>query len=87
MGVKQFVNSIERIVCNRQINRGYGLAKHFEWQVRKLLDSFPFEQRISRSRIIAAHRRCGVSALINSQGMYDYNNMHLIQSLLRSRLY
>jgi FkbM family methyltransferase len=32
---------------------------------------------------MASHRGCGVSALIHSQGLYDYNNMNLIQDLLR----
>jgi FkbM family methyltransferase len=37
---------------------------------------------ISKSKILATHKCCGVSALINSQKMYDYNNMKLITLLL-----
>lgn len=82
MGLKQFANSISRILSNRHIHRGWGLAKHIHWQGRKVLNLFPFEQTLSHSRIIASHRRCGVSALIHSQGLYDYNNMQLILKLL-----
>jgi FkbM family methyltransferase len=48
-----------------------------------VLNAFPFEQTISTSKIIAHHKRCGVSALINSQGIYNYNNMKLLQDLLQ----
>ena len=84
MGLQQFANSISRILNNQHINRGRGIVRHLQWQGRKVFNLFPFEQRISRSRIIASHRRCGVSALINIDGLYDYNNMNLIQELLRA---
>ena len=83
MSLKQFANSIGRIWGNRHIHRGRGLVKHLQWQRRKAFNLFPFEQHISHSRIMASHRGCGVSALIHSQGLYDYNNMNLIQDLLR----
>ena len=82
MGLRQFANSISRILSNRHINRGRGIAKHIQWQGRKVLNLFPFEQTLSNSRIIASHRECGVSALIHSQGLYDYNNMKLMHELL-----
>jgi FkbM family methyltransferase len=83
MGLAQFANSLRSIAGNPHIHRGRGVIRHCLWQGRKVLNLFPFEQRISRSRIIAAQRRCGVSALIYSQGMYNYNNMKLVQLLLR----
>jgi FkbM family methyltransferase len=52
------------------------------WQIRKVLNLFPFEQQFSRSRIIASNRNDGVSALINNQGMYDPNNMRLLREVL-----
>jgi len=61
----------------------WGLAKHAQWHLRRLIGAFPFEQRISQSRIIARDGRCGVSAVINNQGMYDWNNMQLLKILLR----
>lgn len=83
MSLKQFANSIGRILGNRHINRGRGVVKHLQWQRRKAFNLFPFEQQISQSRIMASHRSCSVSALINSHGLYDYNNMSLIQDLLQ----
>ena len=83
MGIAQLINSIQQIVVNPYVPTGQGLLKHAHWQVRKAFNWFPFEQRLAGSRIMAAHRHCGVSALINSQGLYDYNNMRLLQWLLR----
>jgi FkbM family methyltransferase len=83
MGFKQFANSVGRILNNHHINRRQGIVRHLQWQGRKLFSLFPLEQHISQSRIVASHGRCSVSALINSQGLYDYNNMNLIRMLLR----
>lgn len=83
MGIAQLINSIQQIVDNPYVPTGQGLLKHAHWQVRKAFNWFPFEQRLAGSRIVASHRNCGVSALINSQGLYDYNNMRLLQWLLR----
>ena len=83
MGLLQFTNSLKCILSNPHINRGEGVVKHLHWQYLKAFDRFPFEQEISRSRIVAAHKSCGVSALIYSQRLYNYNNMRLLQMLLR----
>lgn len=84
MGLRQFANSVRLILGNSHISREQALGRHLIWQSKKLFNLFPFEQSISHSAIIAPHRRCGVSALIYSQGLYDYNNMQLIQYLLKS---
>lgn len=83
MGLRQFANSLESILGNSHINRGTGIVRHLHWQYLKAFDRFPIELVISRSRIIAAHKRCGVSALIYSQHLYNYNNMRLLQVLLK----
>ena len=82
MGLRQFANSLKSILGNPHVNRGEGVVKHLHWQYLKAFDRFPFEQWISRSRIVAAHKRCGVSALVYSQRLYNYNNMKLLQALL-----
>jgi FkbM family methyltransferase len=82
MGLQQFANSLQQIITNPHIPNGQGLRKHLQWQVRKAFDLFPFEQSFSSSRIIAAHKACSVSALIHSQGLYDYNNMKFVQWVL-----
>ncbi len=78
MGIKQFYGSLKRIYRNPHVRTLYGVARHLLWQMRKILNAFPFEQRIGNSKIIAPHRRCGVSALIYNQGKYDYNNMSFL---------
>jgi FkbM family methyltransferase len=83
MGFQQFANSLRQIITNPNVPNGPGLTRHFQWQVRKVFDLFPFEQSFSSSRIIAAHKTCSVSALIHSQGLYDYNNMKLLHRLLQ----
>lgn len=83
MKLDQFYKSIGSILRNRHIHRGRAVMKHLAWQGRKALNFFPVELTLSRSRILAAHRRCGVSALINSQGVYNYNNMNLLKLLLK----
>ena len=84
MSFKQFTISIGGIINNKHVNTFSGICRHLIWQVRKIFNFFPFEQTISESRIIAKHKRCGVSALINNQGMFDYNNMHFIKMLLKN---
>jgi len=83
MGFGQLFNSIRQIVENPYVPTGQGFAKHTHWQLRKAFNRFPFEQSLAGSRIVASHRNCAVSALINNQGLYDYNNMRLLQWLLR----
>lgn len=84
MGCKQFTRSIRSILGNSHIHRGKALAKHLHWQYLKVFGRFPFEQKLSRSRIMASRKSCGVSALIHSQGLYDYDNMMFFQALLQN---
>jgi FkbM family methyltransferase len=58
------------------------MVRYLDWQRHRFVGHFPFEQTISHSRIVAYDKRNGVSALIHSQGLYDYNNMRLLQELL-----
>lgn len=81
--LKQFFNSIQGIIADSHANTISGIFRHCFWQIRKVFNLFPHEQMISESKIIARHKKCGVSALINSRGMYDYNNMSLIKLLVR----
>ena len=83
MSLKQFSNSIRSIWRNPHIHRGKAIVRHAHWQWKKAWNLFPLEQTISQSRITVPHKSCGVGALINSQELYNYNNMKLIQWLLR----
>jgi FkbM family methyltransferase len=82
MGVRQFVGSIQRIARNPYIDRFAAVGRHLDWQRRKLLGDFPHELELSESVLLATHGRCGVSALVNAHGLYDFNNMTLLKRLL-----
>ena len=83
MSLAQFVNTLLLISRNRNINRFNSISKHLFWQIRKLFNLYPYKQKISNSIIMAIDKNSGVSALINSLGIYDYNNMNLIKVLLK----
>jgi FkbM family methyltransferase len=70
-------NSLRPIVANRHFNRAQAFRLYCLWQYTRSRRAFPFTQVISRSLIVAHDARCGVSALIASQGLYDYANMRL----------
>lgn len=82
MGVRQFVGSIQRIARNPYIDRLAAVGRHIDWQRRKLLHDFPLELDLSESVLVATHGRCGVSALVNAHGLYDFNNMTLLKRVL-----
>lgn len=79
MKAKQFINSLKQIVHDPHTHTLPGLYRHGLWQIRKILNLFPFVLRFSESRIIAFHKRCGVSALINSRNVYNYNDFMFIK--------
>ena len=80
--MRQFVGSIQRIARNPYIDRFAAVGRHLDWQRRKLLRAFPHELELSESVLVATHGRCGVSALVNAHGLYDYNNMTLLKRVL-----
>jgi FkbM family methyltransferase len=79
--LRQFLNTILQIYHSESVNMVSGLYRHFHWQLRKILRTFPVELALSHSRVVL-DRPCGVGALINSMGMYDYNNMSLVRFVL-----
>lgn len=82
MGVRQFVGSIQRIARNPYIDRISAVRRHLDWQRRRLVHDFPLELDLSESVLVATHGSCGVSALVNAHGLYDYNNMTLLKRVL-----
>ena len=82
MPLNQFINTLNLIFETNHLNRFQSILRHLFWQVRKIFNLFPYQQRISESFIIAESKYNGVSALRNRIGMYDYNNMSLIKILL-----
>jgi len=82
MGLSQFLNSVTRIVRAEQVGTVRGITRHVGWQFRRLTRAFPVELELSKSRL-RAEEPSGVAALVNALGMYDYNNMNLMQRALR----
>ena len=83
MSVRQFANSLQIIRRSEDHNRGAALARHLYWQGRKLLFPRPVELPLSRS-VITDDEPGGVISQVNMFGLYDYNNMKLVQSLLHT---
>ena len=81
MGLTQFCNSISQIRGAGHVRASRAMVRHLIWQFRKLVNAFPVVLRLSQSRLYV-DRPSGVAALVNSLGMYDYNNMNLIKLLL-----
>jgi FkbM family methyltransferase len=84
MPLIQFIDTVQAIRKNKEVSTWRGILRHLLWQWRKVFGLFPFELRLSESRIIAHTRNIGVAALINCQGMYDYHHMMLLKRLLAS---
>ena len=82
MGVAQFIVSVRRILRNPHVDHRRAIARHLGWQWRRVSRGFPTELPLSESVLVARTGRCGVSALVNAHGMYDYNNMLLIKRTL-----
>jgi FkbM family methyltransferase len=80
----QVLDSIRQIYRSDSVAFFDGVYRHVQWQVRRVLDRFPCELRISRSRLLV-ERPTGVAALVNAMGMYDLHNMSLIQTVLKGR--
>jgi FkbM family methyltransferase len=78
----QAIESVRRIVGNPYVSTVPALWRYASWQARCARRRFPVELKISRSVVTARSGDCGVSALINAHGAYDYDNMHLIQELV-----
>jgi len=79
--VAQFINTVRQIVRSESVGTMEGIVRHLGWQMRRLFGRFPVELQLSNSRLLV-DRPQGVGALVNCMGMYDYNNMHLLQLLL-----
>src|SRR5688572_13598445 len=73
---------MRRILRNRNVDRPRAVGRHVGWQFRRLARAFPAELPLSESVLVAHSGHCGVSALVNAHGMYDYNNMLLIKRTL-----
>jgi len=81
MALPQFIVSIQRILHARHVNRCGAIARHLGWQLRKLIGPVPVARRLSKSWI-SDDSSTGVMSLVNSLGIYDFNNMTLFSEYL-----
>lgn len=81
LAFSQILNTLQQILHNDSVHPIFGLIRHLKWQIIQALNLFPRALRISESCLIA-DCNTGVAALINCLGMYDYNNMNLVRSVL-----
>jgi FkbM family methyltransferase len=78
----QFFDTMRQIVDSDSVDSFDGARRHLAWQVRKLLNRFPVELNLAGSRL-RVMRPCGVAALVNAMGEYDFNNMNFLRSVLK----
>lgn len=81
MTIRQLANTLNQIRCSEHIPFISGSLRHLIWLIRRIFDFFPVELKISRSRIHVGEHNA-VAALVNSMGVYDFNNMNAIKLLL-----
>ena len=81
MGLSQFLNTVQQIRRAEHVGFLPGLGRHMAWQCRRVLHRFPVDLRVSESTL-HADRPSGQAALVNCLGMYDFNNLTLIRTLL-----
>ena len=79
--MSQFLNTLRQINGSESVGTIRGVCRHLRWQVRRTFNDFPCDIPIGNS-ILHVERPNGVSALVNSMGEYDYNNMNFLRALL-----
>ena len=77
----QLLKSLRSIARNPNIETLPAIGKHAVYQFVKTFNLFPWEVVISQSRLKTPVPN-GVAALVNAQGLYDYNNMNFLVELL-----
>ncbi len=82
MSIRQFANSLSLIHRSEHANRPVAVCRHLYWQARKLGFPRPVRLRLSQSAI-TDNEPGGVISMVNMLGLYDYNNMNLVQRLLQ----
>lgn len=84
MSLKSIYYSINHIHQNKNVNTITAIFKYIKWQVIKALNLFPIKISVSNSLIEIKNKEISVEGgtKIYTQGMYDFNNMTLIQQAL-----
>lgn len=81
MGLSQFLNTVGQIRRAEHVGFLPGFGRHLAWQCRRVMKQFPVDLKVSESTL-HADRDSGQAALVNCLGMYDFNNLTLVRTLL-----
>lgn len=85
MGAHLFIQTLNRIAAHRGGNRARAVGRHLMWQVRRHLNHFPYQIRISDKSTLTItdpDAANGCAALAWSLGCYDFDNMAFLQDIL-----
>lgn len=87
MSFKSIYYSLNHIYKNKNINTIQGIIKYFKWQIIKILNLFPVKILVSKTTIEIKNKEISLEGgtKIYTQGMYDFNNMTLIQHALSNK--
>lgn len=87
MSLKSIYYSINHIYQNKNVNTLYAIFKYLKWQIIKKLNLFPVKILVSKTIIEIKNKEISLEGgtKIYTQGMYDYNNMSLVQQVLSNR--
>lgn len=78
---RQFFNTLAQIAHSDSVGTISGTCRHLRWQLLRLTRGFPREFAIGSSRLYFDEPN-SVAALVNAMGLYDFNNMSFLQSVL-----
>jgi len=81
MRLRQFAKSLVMIYRSENANRPAALMRHLFWQTKRFGARAPISVRLSRS-ILMDDAAGGVISEVNMLGLYNFNNMKLVQMLL-----
>ncbi|HKT24535.1 MAG TPA: FkbM family methyltransferase [Terriglobales bacterium] len=80
---RQFMNTLRQIAHSDSVGPMHGGWRHLQWQIRKVFRRFPCELPIGDCSRLFIDHASGVGALVNAMGLYDFNNMSFLRTLLR----
>jgi FkbM family methyltransferase len=81
LSARQFIASLSIIWRSDHTNRPLAVVRHLLWQAYKLRPHGEIRRRLSRS-VLTDDEPGGVISMVNMLGLYDFNNMKFVQTML-----
>jgi FkbM family methyltransferase len=76
-------STLPQIIHNDAVSPLLAFGRYLKWQYCRLFRRFPRIANLTPDSKLLLERPSGVGALVMTFGMYDFNNMTMIRSLLR----